>query len=105
MSTLQTKIKLNLFVYYNYFNSKELMNLNYKKIKKWVRNEICMFDPEYKIMLREPYYREFLKTAAIELADEMALEKKHFWLTTTVEKIQNDLLEEQQNKMRYLYYT
>ena len=82
------------------------MNLNYKKIKKWVRNEIIMYDPEYKIILKQPCYRKFLKTAAIDIADAMALEKKHFWLTTsTVEKIQNKLEEEQKNKMRYLYHT
>ena len=73
---LQVDIRLTLRLYYNNFDGDQLDDLNLELVRKWVRNEIILEDPNDEQKLETEKYKQMLKDETVIVQKQIAEEDK-----------------------------
>jgi len=73
---LQVNIRLTLRLYYNNFDGDQLDNVKKELVRKWVRNEIILEDPNDEQKLETEKYKQMLKDETVIVQKQIAEEDK-----------------------------
>ena len=73
---LQVNIRLTLRLYYNNFDGDQLDNVKKELVRKWVRNEIILEDPNDEQKLETEKYKQMLKDETVIVKKQIAEEDK-----------------------------
>lgn len=73
---LRVNIRLTLRLYYGNFDGDQLDNLKKKLVRKWVRNELILEDPNNKQKLETKKYKKMLKDETVIVHEQMSKEAK-----------------------------
>ena len=73
---LRVNMRLTLRNYYNNFDGDQLDNLKKKLVRKWVRNELILEDPNNEQKLKTKKYKQMLKDETVIVQKQMSKEDK-----------------------------